>query len=353
MNDIIIFTKRKSSLSFGEGWGEVCYSFDAWGNRRNTSDWTAAETNTVTNNHLFSRGFTGHEHLDAFGLINMNGRCYDPLLGRILSPDPELQDPANVQNYNRYSYCLNNPLKYTDPSGYYIYGKTYQADPVYSMPHFNDLDLPDGCRSDIAEYIDELQNKFEMERLDIMSRFGLVGGLGGGGGDSGYSNKPGSSADNADDCKPDDGIDPKVNAIGHTETIKTEILPGVYFTTYTNIINSVPGTLEGIVYDPTSDNAKIGINYDFTNMNSTLKLMPSINSVTITDRITVGIGIFNLGTNLNNYSAGVEVPTGSHSTWGADITFNNYAAANAVFIIGIGIVCPIETVWGAVLQLVK
>ena len=94
------------------------YSFDAWGNRRSTTDWTAAETTTATNNHLFTRGFTGHEHLDEFGLINMNGRCYDPLLGRILSPDPELQDPSNIQNYNRYSYCLNNPLKYTDPSGY-------------------------------------------------------------------------------------------------------------------------------------------------------------------------------------------------------------------------------------------
>lgn len=52
----------------------------------------------------------------------MNGRCYDPLLGRILSPDPDLQDPSNIQNYNRYSYCLNNPLKYTDPSGYKHFG---------------------------------------------------------------------------------------------------------------------------------------------------------------------------------------------------------------------------------------
>ena len=95
------------------------YSFDAWGNRRSTSDWTASETGIT---HLFSRGFTGHEHLDEFGLINMNGRCYDPLLGRFLSPDPDLQDPSNIQNYNRYSYCLNNPLKYTDPSGYLYNG---------------------------------------------------------------------------------------------------------------------------------------------------------------------------------------------------------------------------------------
>ena len=65
----------------------------------------------------FNRGFTGHEHLDEMGLINMNGRMYDSDLGRFLSPDPFIQSPYNPQNYNRYSYCLNNPLKYTDPSG--------------------------------------------------------------------------------------------------------------------------------------------------------------------------------------------------------------------------------------------
>lgn len=59
----------------------------------------------------------GHEHLSYFGLINMNGRMYDPLQGRFLSPDNYIQSPDNPQNYNRYSYCLNNPLKYTDPSG--------------------------------------------------------------------------------------------------------------------------------------------------------------------------------------------------------------------------------------------
>jgi len=63
------------------------------------------------------RGFTGHEHLTQFGLINMNGRLYDPLVGRFLSPDNYVQSPGLTQGYNRYSYCLNNPLRYTDPSG--------------------------------------------------------------------------------------------------------------------------------------------------------------------------------------------------------------------------------------------
>lgn len=48
----------------------------------------------------------------------MNGRIYDPKLGRMLSPDPITQAPENGQNYNRYTYAYNNPLKFTDPSGY-------------------------------------------------------------------------------------------------------------------------------------------------------------------------------------------------------------------------------------------
>ena len=55
--------------------------------------------------------------LSEFDIINMNGRLYDPVLGRFFSPDNYVQMPDNSQNFNRYSYCLNNPLKYTDPSG--------------------------------------------------------------------------------------------------------------------------------------------------------------------------------------------------------------------------------------------
>ncbi len=50
-------------------------------------------------------------------MINMNGRLYDPVMARMLSPDNHVQDPENTQNYNRYSYCMNNPLKYVDPTG--------------------------------------------------------------------------------------------------------------------------------------------------------------------------------------------------------------------------------------------
>ncbi|ALU44689.1 RHS repeat-associated core domain-containing protein [Pseudoalteromonas rubra] len=65
-------------------------------------------------------GFTGHEMLNGLNIIHMNGRIYDPTLGRFLQADPHIQAPGNSQSYNRYSYVLNNPLSYTDPSGYFF-----------------------------------------------------------------------------------------------------------------------------------------------------------------------------------------------------------------------------------------
>jgi len=48
----------------------------------------------------------------------MNGRIYDPVIGRFLSADPYIQSPDNSQGLNRYSYAWNNPLIHIDPSGY-------------------------------------------------------------------------------------------------------------------------------------------------------------------------------------------------------------------------------------------
>jgi RHS repeat-associated protein len=85
-------------------------SYDAWGRQA-----------VANSSFAFHRGYTGHEHLAEFGLINMNGRMYDPVLGRFLSPDPYVQSPLFSQNFNRYSYCWNNPLRFTDPDGEWIH----------------------------------------------------------------------------------------------------------------------------------------------------------------------------------------------------------------------------------------
>ncbi len=101
------------------------FSEDAWGQRRNPFTWLGAPISTGTNksddggfDSLTPRGFTGHEMLDDLGLVHMNGRIYDPLLGRFLSADVVVQAPANLQSYNRYSYAMNKPLTLIDPSGY-------------------------------------------------------------------------------------------------------------------------------------------------------------------------------------------------------------------------------------------
>ena len=95
------------TCTFDQGQTEFRAEYDAWGRQ-----------NVVTDNLAhFQRGYCGHEHWHEFDLIDMNGRMYDPVIARFLSPDPFVQAPEDLQNYNRYSYCLNNPLKYTDPSG--------------------------------------------------------------------------------------------------------------------------------------------------------------------------------------------------------------------------------------------
>ena len=79
-------------------------------------DWRSEPAQTIT-----SLGYTGHRHnnlaANDLGLIYMNARYYLSGLGRFASPDTLVPDPANPQAFNRYSYSLNNPIRYTDPTG--------------------------------------------------------------------------------------------------------------------------------------------------------------------------------------------------------------------------------------------
>jgi RHS repeat-associated protein len=106
-----------SILALTDNYGSViaAANYDAWGRERLVKNWNvyAYASGGIANN----RGFTGHEMLSSFGLINMNGRLYDPIMGRMLSPDNFVSNISSTQGYNRYSYGLNNPLVYTDPDG--------------------------------------------------------------------------------------------------------------------------------------------------------------------------------------------------------------------------------------------
>jgi len=153
------------------------------GRRRNPTNWTY---DSVPQPQLLCRGYTMHvlrntdcgsaahrnpnveqipimysfcnldedyigKMLDEFGLINMparrnaneggNGRCGvypdfigNLVVGRFLSPDIIVQNPNNTQCYNRYSYCINNPLKYSDPSGW-SYDNSWTHN--HNVPTFN------------------------------------------------------------------------------------------------------------------------------------------------------------------------------------------------------------------------
>ena len=104
-------------VNASKGVVQSCH-FDPWGNRMTTNNWAAQHPDSV---FQFRRGFTGHEHYDRFGIINMNARLYDPAIGRFFSPDPQVQNPFSTQGYNRYSYCGNNPVMCTDPDGEFVW----------------------------------------------------------------------------------------------------------------------------------------------------------------------------------------------------------------------------------------
>jgi RHS repeat-associated protein len=104
-------------------------AYDPWGERAATTTAVAfrqADSDPFRRSAQdYDRGYTAHEMLDDSGIIHMNGRLYDAELGRMLSADPYVQVPEYSQNFNRYSYVLNNPLNKTDPTGYSWLSKAF------------------------------------------------------------------------------------------------------------------------------------------------------------------------------------------------------------------------------------
>lgn len=104
------------AVTDGSGQLKAHYLYDAWGKQ------SQIMTGFVGTNPIAPaasrRAYTGHENVEGLDIIHMNGRIYDATLARFMQADPIVQAPDNTQSYNRYSYVLNNPLSYTDPSGF-------------------------------------------------------------------------------------------------------------------------------------------------------------------------------------------------------------------------------------------
>ena len=114
-------------ITDAEGYVMEENSYDAWGRRRNPANYNEVYSAENQPTLLLGRGYTGHEHLPWFGLVNMNARLYDPAVGRFLSPDPYVPDGTFSQDFNRYSYALNNPMCYVDEDGEWFFSALLSA----------------------------------------------------------------------------------------------------------------------------------------------------------------------------------------------------------------------------------
>jgi RHS repeat-associated protein len=97
----------------------VAESFSAFGRRRGRA-WSGAPTapELAAIAATTRDGYTGHESVDSVALVHMNGRVYDPLIGRFLSADPYVTAPFDPDGWNRYAYVGSNPTSLVDPSGF-------------------------------------------------------------------------------------------------------------------------------------------------------------------------------------------------------------------------------------------
>jgi RHS repeat-associated protein len=146
-----------------------------WHNNLNTQN-LARLDNLPKSNDTTLMGFTGHEQIESVGIVHMNGRLYDPVLGRMLNADPFIQAPGNSQSFNRYSYVINNPVSLVDPSGYIFSAIRRAAN--YLGGRFAQFDDYQRVRTDSASawLRKEVANNPEIYQVAIMAGCAIIQG---------------------------------------------------------------------------------------------------------------------------------------------------------------------------------
>jgi RHS repeat-associated protein len=116
------------------------------------------ETRLTSGTIYTDKLFTGQREITGLGIYHYQARFYSPRLGRFLSPDTIVPNPANPQDLNRFSYVRNNPLRYTDPGGHMC----------------SDPDDPDGGCESGGTFITQKQIKAHAIAYKIRKKFSNV-----------------------------------------------------------------------------------------------------------------------------------------------------------------------------------
>ena len=104
---------------------------------------------------------------ETFTYDNMNGRMYDPVMSSFLSVDRFVQNPMSAQGFNRYAYCMNNPLRYVDPTGWLAGGGGgYQGHPIGVPYYYNGMVTINLPEVNILADNPSLSNTYEYEEYE-------------------------------------------------------------------------------------------------------------------------------------------------------------------------------------------
>ena len=116
---VALKTAAKTLYYHGDHLGSTVAVTNATGAlKQNIAYYPYGETRSQSGTEAVSHRYTGQEYDDETGLYNYNARLYSPEFERFVSPDSVVPDYTNPQSLNRYAYALNNPLRYTDPTGH-------------------------------------------------------------------------------------------------------------------------------------------------------------------------------------------------------------------------------------------